>query len=62
VTWDQRFRRLDEGEIIIETDEVQNDDGSWQLTNARCVGTAAPCPLYTSHRVYRRLRLRGIQP
>lgn len=56
MAWDERYRRLDEGEIIRPSDEVQNDDGTWQLTNSRCVGTKAPCPHYTSHRVYRRLK------
>jgi len=56
MSWDRRYRRLEEGETIIATDEVQNDDGTWKPTNERCVGTKAPCPLYTSHRIYRRLR------
>lgn len=54
MAWDMRYRHLREGEIIRETDEVQNDDGSWRK-GCRCVGQPAPNPNYTSHRVYRRL-------
>ena len=52
MTWDQRYRCLEEGEVIAATDEVQNDDGSWRA--AVCIGQKAPNPNYTSHRVYRR--------
>jgi hypothetical protein len=55
MTWDDRFRQLEEGETILATDEVQNDDGSWKA--ALAVGQKAPCPLCTSHRVYRRANL-----
>lgn len=51
--WDHRYRRLEAGELIVASDEVQNDDGSWRA--AVCVGQQAPDPAYTSHRVYRRL-------
>lgn len=53
--WDQRYRRLDEGEVILATDDCQQDDGSWLPDNGRCAGTKAPSPSYTSHRIYRRL-------
>jgi hypothetical protein len=43
MAWDHNYRRLNKGEIIRATDEVQNDDASW-------------APAYTSHRVYRRLK------
>lgn len=52
MSWNDNYRRLEEGEIIRATDEVQNDDGTWRTTI--CAGKKAPCPLYTSHRVYRR--------
>ena len=55
MAWDMRYRPLREGEIIRKTDEVQNDDCTWQRTNLQCVGQPAPDPNYTSHRVYRRL-------
>jgi len=59
MAWDQNYRRLDEGETIHATDEVLIDTHlGWHLTNPRCVGTKAPSPLYTSHRIYRRLNLR----
>jgi hypothetical protein len=51
--WDERYRRLEEGEIIRETDEMQ-DDGGWKPTTM--AGHPAPDPGYTSHRVYRRLK------
>ena len=57
MAWDHRYRPLAEGEVIIATDEVFNDfTKGWQLTNAQCVGTKAPDPHYTSHRMYRRLK------
>jgi hypothetical protein len=54
MAWDMRYRPLKEGEIILTTDEVQEDDGSWRV-GCRCAGQPAPDPNYTSHRVYRRL-------
>lgn len=50
--WDDRFRQLEEGELVEVGDEVQNDDGSWRF--AICIGSHAPDPAYTSHRIYRR--------
>lgn len=52
--WDNRYRPLKKDEIILATDEVMLDDGSWIVT-PNCVGTPAPDPAYTSHRWYRRL-------
>lgn len=54
MAWDQRFRRLAEGETILASDECQNDDGTWKLDDGQCAGQLAPSPHYTSHRVYRR--------
>lgn len=54
MAWDMRYRPLKEGEIILLTDEVQEDDGTWRV-GCRCAGQPAPDPNYTSHRVYRRL-------
>lgn len=54
MSWDFNYQLLDEGDIILATDECQNDDASWSPDNGRCAGTAAPSPWYTSHRVYRR--------
>ncbi|MGX1096547.1 hypothetical protein ACSSVZ_000562 [Amorphus sp. MBR-141] len=57
MSWDPRYRRLSEGEMIRADDEVLTDtDKGWQITNPRCVGTPAPSPLYTAHRIYRRRR------
>lgn len=57
MAWDKNYRRLDEGEVIQATDEVQIDKPfGWKVTNEKCVGTKAPSPLYTSHRIYRRLK------
>lgn len=55
MAWDHNYRMLEEGEIIQRGDEVQRDDGSFDLS-VRCIGQKAPSPLYTSHRVYRRLK------
>lgn len=52
--WDHRYRLLEEGEIILATDELQHDDGSWIAPLA--VGTGAPSSSYISHRTYRRLK------
>jgi|GEM_PF-3437636 len=53
MAWDHNYRRLDEGETIMEGDEVQVDKPfGWRPTI--CVGKKAPSPLYTSHRIYRR--------
>jgi len=55
MTWNQNYRRLNEGETIRATDEIQHDDCTWQAPHPRTVGTQAPDPNYTSHRQYRRL-------
>lgn len=55
MAWDHDYRMLEKGEIIRAADEVQNDDASW--SPASCVGEAAPDPAYTSHRIYRRLKV-----
>lgn len=52
--WDHRYRPLSEGEIILATDEVQYDDGTWHLASS--VGLPAPSTDYSSHRVYRRFK------
>lgn len=53
MSWDHRYRRLNEGETIMAGDEVQVDKPfGWKP--ASCIGEKAPSPLYTSHRVYRR--------
>ena len=54
--WDHNYRRLEEGEVILCTDELQNDDCTW--SPARPVGQKAPDPNYSSHRVYRRAKVR----
>ena len=51
--WDYAYRPLNEGEIVLATDEVQNDDGTWKLAVGG-VGMPAPDPSYTLHRIYRR--------
>lgn len=55
MAWDHDYRMLNKGEIIRASDEVQNDDGTWRSTI--CAGQEAPDPAYTSHRVYRRLKV-----
>lgn len=54
MAWDMRYRPLKKGEIILATDDVQGDDGTWR-TGCLCAGQPAPDPNFTSHRVYRRL-------
>ena len=53
MAWDENYRMLAQGEMILPSDEVQNDDASWRLAG-HTAGTRAPYPHYTSHRVYRR--------
>lgn len=62
MAWDHRFRRLEEGEIILASDDCQNDDGTWIKDGGQCAGTPAPSPHYTSHRVYRRAALASTPP
>lgn len=51
----KNYRQLKEGELIIEGDEVLvSSKEGWKDTI--CVGTTAPNPNYTSHRLYRRLK------
>ena len=47
------YRLLKEGEIVLETDEILNDHGDWQPVQGS-IGQAAPNPLFTSHRKFRR--------
>lgn len=54
MAWDNRYRKLDEGEIIQEGDECLIDSHLGWQRDIHCVGQPAPCPLYTSHRMYRR--------
>ena len=48
------FRRLEEGEIVLATDEIFDDYSlTWEQPNWS-VGKPAPNPNYTSHRQFRR--------
>lgn len=53
--WDPRYRMLREGEIIRDGDACLTDSHLGWQPETRCVGTPAPDPSYTSHRMYRRL-------
>lgn len=55
MSWDKRYRMLKEGEIIRDGDEVMTDSDLGWRPAGRTVGHLAPCPYYTSHRIYRRL-------
>ncbi len=52
--WDDKYRLLEEGEIILATDEVDHERG-WRRVEHR-IGQPAPSPLYTSHSKFRRLK------
>lgn len=55
MAWDQRYRRLNKGEIIRSGDEVEVDHPyGWKPAEA--LFQPAPDPAYTSHRIYRRLK------
>lgn len=56
MAWDERYRRLEEGETILATDEVYRDLKKDWVVTLNCVGQQAPNPNYTSHRQYRRLK------
>ena len=56
MAWNDKYRRLDENEIIQEGDECLTDTHLGWKPAIHTVGKAAPSPLYTSHRIYRRLR------
>lgn len=57
MAWDQKYRMLKEGEIILASDEVERDNPyGWEQPHERTIGTPAPSPHYTSHRRYRRLK------
>ena len=54
MAWDNRYRMLNEGEIIYEGDECLTDSHlGWQPAK-HCIGSKAPSPYYSSHRIYRR--------
>jgi len=57
MAWDHNYRRLNEGETILDSDECFCESATgWLRDDGRCAGTKAPSPLYTSHRIYRRKR------
>ena len=57
--WDQRYRQLKEGELILPTDQCDmcrdgwRDPADWRITRCR-EGERAPNPMFPSHRKYRR--------
>lgn len=53
--WDDNYRLLNEGEIVLATDEILDDHGNW-MPPTNSVGKPAPSPMYTSHRKFRRLK------
>jgi len=61
MAWDPRYRMLKKGEIIQEGDEVLTDSHLDWRKDVLCIGQPAPDPLYTSHRMYRRLIDQGCQ-
>lgn len=59
MVWDNRYRRLNEGEIIREGDECLTDTHlGWEPAD-HTIGQRAPDPAYTSHRWYRRRKEQG---
>ena len=56
MTWDHRYRMLEEGELIQDGDEVLTDSHlGWQRARYN-IGKPASSPYYSSHRMYRRLK------
>jgi hypothetical protein len=59
MAWDNRYRRLNYGEIIEKGDEVDACVDGWRdspkwVPAGNTVGQTAPDPNYPSHRIYRR--------
>lgn len=53
----ENYRQLEKGEIIQENDEVLiSSKEGWKKGNKDCVGGLVPDPLFSSHRIYRRLK------
>jgi len=49
------YRQLKKGEIIQKDDEVLCESKlGWLPTIEKCIGTQAPDPQYSAHRIYRR--------
>lgn len=58
MSWDHKYRMLDEGEVIEAGDECLIDTHlGWRPANPLTLGKRAPSPLYTSHRWYRRKKV-----
>ena len=58
MAWDEKYRLLNEGEVVLETDELLDDHGNW-IKPTNSIGQPAPSPIYTSHRKFRRLKEGG---
>jgi len=60
MSWDKKYRMLEDGEIIQQGDEVDacndgwRDPPEWEKAK-RCIGEPAPNPIFPAHRKYRRL-------
>jgi hypothetical protein len=50
----RKYRRLEEGEIVLATDEIYDDHVRQWVEPNWSVGKPAPDPAYTSHRQFRR--------
>ena len=62
MTWDNRYRMLREGEVILDGDECLTDSHLGWQKDIHCVGQCAPNPYYSSHRIYRRIKGEQGQP
>lgn len=51
---ENKWRRLEEGEIVLATDEIYDDAKDAWVPPTNSIGHKAPSPLYTSHRQFRR--------
>lgn len=60
--WDDRYRRLEEGEVVKAGDEVDacrdgwRDPPKWEPVKEHMIGRVASNPNYPSHSVFRRLK------
>jgi hypothetical protein len=51
----KNYRQLKEGEIIKGSDQsLTSSKEGWDEVATRRIGTPAPCPLYSSHTIFRR--------
>ncbi|MDL5055877.1 hypothetical protein [Geitlerinema calcuttense] len=57
---DVEYRRLEEGEVVLPTDECLHESGEWRPAQGY-IGKPAPDPKYTAHCQFRRRETEGAE-